>query len=346
MNDDIAFEWWRQTSGPRRLLHNLTADALAGRCCATDIKAEDEFFDVFAAVVSSEDSAVSIEREEIAGDTSDDDFLHELLSRYAPPDYVIDILSDSPFSGLAENNALGQRIIFVTLFGRCLWAAKVGAAFNRGAKKNPGNRGALIFLTEYLDEDFSSGCGVEKLRAADYITAYDAQSFAGHLLAERGMMDSGKRLYTSGLAAKIIASAQNYDLAAQIAVPQLYREPTEVARRVMGDDFSEEQCVRSIWEMQIQTVLPISENVRQRLITNYEKNLANIVLNPIEDDFGNILTEPLDMELRHLRFYGADGRFFSAADWEELNFVCDMRNRLAHLRILPSEELDRIFALT
>ena len=344
MMDDINYEWWRQISGPRRLLHKLTMSALSGLCCATDITADDGFFEMFESGVLGEDSAVIIERETVTEATGDEDFLHELLSRYAAPDYVIDLLSDSPFEDMALKCALEHRIIFVALRGRCPWAAKAGAAFNRGAGKSGGNHGAIIFLTDFLDEDFSSGCGVEKLRSADYMSFYDAQSLAGHLLAERGMMDGDKRLYTSGLAAKL-SDAANVALTAELAVPQLYRDPLGVARRIMSEDFSEEQVTRGVWEMQIQTVLPISENVRQTLIKTYESFLANILISPVEDDFGNILNEPLDMELRHLRFYGASEKFFKPADWELLNFVGDARNRLAHLKILPAEDLDKIFSL-
>ena len=346
MGDDIVYEWWRQTSGPRRLMHKLTTNAMVGCCCATDIHPDEDFFDVFRDIVLSEDSAVIIEREDVAEGTGDEDFLHGLLSRYAAPDYEIDLLSESPFEDMAVKCALEHRIIFVTLRGRCQWAAKAGAAFNRGVTKSAGSHGVLIFLPEYLDEDFISGCGVEKLRSLDYISLYDAQALAGHFLAERGMMDGDKRLYTSGLAAKLTSPADNCELTAQFAVPQLYRDPVGTARRIMGENFSEEQCQRSIWEMQIQTVLPILENVRQLLIKNYESKLTQILTVPVEDDFGNILNEPLDMELRHLRFYGASEKFFKPSDWELLMFVCDVRNRLAHLKSLPTDELDKIFYLT
>ena len=69
------------------------------------------------------------------------------------------------------------------------------------------------------------------------------------------------------------------------------------------------------------------------------------MINPVEDDFGNVLTEPLDMELRHLRYYGAYEKFFAYNDWETLCFICDVRNRLAHLKVLSTDELERVFSL-
>ena len=344
-DDGILAEWWRQTSGPRRFMHILTDNALSGRCCAVDLNADSDFFDVFRDNVLGEDSAVSIEYENVAEDVADEDFLHNLLERWVAPDYEIDLLSESPFEDMAAKRALENRIVFVALSGRCPWAKKAGAAFNRGAKKSVGYCGALVFVTDFLDEDFPSGCGVDRLRLTDFVSPYDYRYFASHLLAERGVMDNAKRLYMSGLAEKITAPFEDFKLTAKIAVPQLYRDPTGTAERILGEDFSEEQCNKSLWEMQIQTVLPISENIRQTLIKNYGDELANILHTPVEDDFGNILNEPLDMELRHLRFYGAAEKFFRTTDWETLNFVCDIRNRLAHLKCLAPEEMERVFAL-
>ena len=341
---DMAFAWWRQTSGPRRLLRKLTSNSLRGLCSATSNIADENFLEVFAAGIMEEDSAVIIDHEQVDENTSDDDFLHTLLDKYASPDYVIDLLSDSPFLDMAAKGALKHRIIFVTFCGRCSWAAKIGAAYNKGAAK-AANSGALIFLTDWLDDDFPSGCGVDRLSIADYVTTYDYQSYAAHLLAERGMKDGGKRIYTAGLTAAIAAPCNDFSLVPALALPQLYREPLETARRILSDNFVEEQVLRNLWEMQMQTVMPITENFRQKLIRTYEKTLARILLNPVEDDFGNILTEPLDMELRHLRYYGASEKCFSYNDWETLSFMCDVRNKLAHLKTLTTEELDRVFAL-
>ena len=278
---DMAFAWWRQTSGPRRLLRKLTSNSLRGLCSATSNIADENFLEVFAAGIMEEDSAVIIDHEQVDENTSDDDFLHTLLDKYASPDYVIDLLSDSPFLDMAAKGALKHRIIFVTFCGRCSWAAKIGAAYNKGAAK-AANSGALIFLTDWLDDDFPSGCGVDRLSIADYVTTYDYQSYAAHLLAERGMKDGGKRIYTAGLTAAIAAPCNDFSLVPALALPQLYREPLETARRILSDNFVEEQVLRNLWEMQMQTVMPITH-------TNLRKNLGAYFVKPRRGRFRQYL---------------------------------------------------------
>ena len=66
---------------------------------------------------------------------------------------------------------------------------------------------------------------------------------------------------------------------------------------------------------------------------------------PVADEFGKFLNNPWDMELRHLHYYGGNGKIFSQTDWETLELVYRVRNDLSHLYTVDVDRLEKIFDL-
>ena len=93
----------------------------------------------------------------------------------------------------------------------------------------------------------------------------------------------------------------------------------------------------------MQFLLPILENLRSRIIEKNFLQLERIL--PVTDEFGRILEEPYDMELRHLHYYGGSRQLFQYSDWENLELAYNARNDLSHLRILELSSLEKIFNL-
>ena len=83
--------------------------------------------------------------------------------------------------------------------------------------------------------------------------------------------------------------------------------------------------------------------MRGRLIEKNYRYLKNIL--PVKDEFGKIITDPWDMELRHLHFYGGNAMIFHLSDWEKLELAHQSRNLISHLESIETAQIEKIFAL-
>ena len=177
------------------------------------------------------------------------------------------------------------------------------------------------------------------LRLSDYLTPYDVQFFAINLL-EDTKLSAQEKLYTSTLAAKL--AGQSAILAKNLATAELFSSGIDFVKKIVPT-CDERNFSRAVWECQTQFILPILEQVRGKLIEKNFRQLKHIL--PVKDEFGNIITIPWDMELRHLHYYGGNALIFQNGDWENLELAYRARNDLSHLEIIERERIEKIFAL-
>ena len=88
--------------------------------------------------------------------------------------------------------------------------------------------------------------------------------------------------------------------------------------------------------------MPTLEEIRGRLIEKNFVALRNLL--PVEDEFGNEIKDPFDMELRHLRHYGGRAMIFKQNDWDVLELAYQARNELSHLKTIDLARVEKIFA--
>ena len=200
------------------------------------------------------------------------------------------------------------------------------------------NRSAANFSTALIFVTTEENPPPNLTRLSDYLTPYDVQFFAINFL-ENAPLTAKKKMYTSTLAEKL--SGQSPILVKNLARLELYNHGLEFVRTLLPQ-FDERIFVRAVWECQMQFLMPTLEQIRERLIRKSETLLRRIL--PKQDEFGTILEEPLDMELRHLHYYGGKYKIFPAEDWELLEFAYAARNDLSHLKKLELWDLERLFA--
>ena len=325
--------WWERVPGARRFLQKMAADAEHSRAIVADLPENnvEGFISIFTDEIQRRNYSIVIERYELNNCNNAEDFITDLAAKF-DPDYVPDLMSDSIIVDVANKKVLSGYVVFVNIKNKVNWLSSLITDFNR---VEADDKGTIIFITsETMPSQMT-------MKLTDYITPYDVQFFAINLL-EGTKLNQTEKLYTATLISKLAGTSAI--LAKNLAASDLYRNGRQFAQNVLRDEYVPHKFERAVWETQIQFALPVVETVREKLIERNLHLLKKIL--PVTDEFGKVLENPWDMELRHLHYYGGIDKVFSTNDWETLEFVYRVRNDLSHLCSIDSNRLAKIFILS
>ena len=285
------------------------------------------FIKTFIEKIQRRHTSLIIENFEYDGAGDTEDFVNALTEQFAP-NFFRDFTKDSAMEDLAEQNLFGGYVFIVKLKNKFKHLPDAVADFNKAAKSESG---AFVFVTSEKNPPPSL------VRFADCLTPYDVQFFAINLLDD-AKLSSQEKIYTATLAAKL--SGQSAILAKNLATAELFYNGFDFVKKI-SPKFDEKIFNRAVWECQVQFLLPILEQLRGRLIEKSFRHLKSLL--PVKDEFGKLLTDPWDMELRHLHFYGGSAFAFSMNDWEKLELAHQARNLISHLEIIDRAQMEKIF---
>ena len=330
LDDDELSSWWRMVPGARRFT-NAAADAVDKNCAAAAHLPQidlEGFVRILSEKISRRHVSLNIEIFEYDESGDVEDFVSALTEKFAP-NFLRDFTKDSPMTDLAEQNTFGGYSLIVKLKRKAKWLTPAVVDFN---KSSANSTGSIIFVT------CEDNPPPSLTRLSDYLTPYDVQFFAINLL-EDARLTTQEKLYTSTLAAKL--SGQSAILAKNLAKPELLTDGVDFVKKIVPN-FDEKIFARALWECQAQFLLPTLEQLRGKLIEKNFVRLRNIL--PVTDEFGKTLSDPWDMELRHLHFYGGSKLIFHIKDWELLELAYHARNELSHLVTIDLQRLEKLFA--
>ena len=329
LNYDELDSWWRTVPGSRRFTGEIM-DAVDKNCAtAAHLPKEDEegFLQILTEKIQHKYISLTVEIFDYEGKGDIEDFVDELTTKFAP-NFLRDFTTDSPMEDLAKQNSFANYIIICRLKNKVKWLTSAVTDFN---KSNSEAGGVLIFVTT------ENNPPPNLTRLSDFLTPYDVQFFSINLL-ENARLTSQEKLYTSTLAAKL--AKKSALIAKNLAKTELYTHGLEFVRTVIPN-FDEKIFNRAVWECQTQFILPALEQIRGQLIEKNFLQLQNIL--PKKDEFGKILDDPWDMELRHLHHYGGNKQIFQYEDWELLELAYSARNTLSHWQAMELSQLEKIF---
>ncbi|MBQ7198252.1 MAG: hypothetical protein IJS29_03215 [Selenomonadaceae bacterium] len=327
-NDELS-SWWRMVPGARRFT-NTAADAVDKHCAAAahlpkvDLEG---FVQMLVYKISRRHVSLNVEIFDYDEKGDAEDFVTALTEKFAS-NFLRDFTKDSPLADLAAQNTFGGYAVIVKLRRKVNWLTSAVVDFN---KNSANSTGSIIFVT---CEDNPSP---SLTRLSDYLTPYDVQFFAINLL-ENSKLTTQEKLYTSTLAAKL--SGQSAILAKNLATVELFTDGIDFVKKIVPN-FDNRIFSRAVWECQAQFLLPTLEQLRGQFIEKNFSRLKHIL--PVKDEFGKILNDPWDMELRHLHFYGGNHFLFNPADWELLELAYHARNDLSHLTTIDLQRLQKLF---
>lgn len=341
-NDDKAEIWWREISGPKRFLKDIEKSIRDGECVLTNrADVDTTFIERLKTRFFNSDSSIVFMEKQAADFCSGADFENKIALEIRPrftPGFV------NPFKDMVEEGMLAHRI-FIVLADEAKqpWIKEIINGFS--AVSRPGN-GVFLFLLNDADKmsELCSNC--KSIVLSNYVSPYNIQYFALQCLTNFETDDS-KGAYIAQLVSKL-SLFQNGWAVSQLASPQIYGDDLmPFYKGKMGElaVLPKEKVKQYIWEAQIQVILPIIEQIRRYLIKKYEEEIQNIL--PREDEFGNKITIPAEMELRHLHYYLQKQKcnLFTTGDNRWFNVAYAARNNLSHLKILKTENMDEIFGI-
>ena len=327
-NEELS-SWWRMVPGARRFT-NTAAEAVDKHCAAAAHLPQvdlEGFVNMLADKISRRHVSLNVEIFTYDEKGDIEDFVTALTEKFAS-NFLRDFTEDSPMTDVANQNALGGYVIIVKLRRKFKWLTSAVVDFNKSANHSTGS---IIFVTCEDNPPPSLA------RLSDYLTPYDVQFFAINLL-ENSKLNIYEKLYTSTLAAKL--SGQSAILAKNLSKSELLTEGVDFVKRIVPN-FDEKVFSRAVWECQAQFLLPTLETLRGKLIEKNFVRLRHIL--PVTDEFGKTISDPWDMELRHLHFYGGNAMIFHVRDWEILELAYHARNDLSHLTTIDLPRLEKLF---
>ena len=332
LDDEDLSSWWRMVPGARRFT-NATAEAVDKHCAvAAHLPKVDleGFVQMLIEKISRRHVSTNVEIFDYDDKGDMEDFVTTLTEKFSL-NFLRDFVKDSPMTDLAEQNIFGGYAVIVKVHRKLKWLTSAVVDFNKGASNSSGS---IIFVT---CEDNPSP---SLIRLSDYLTPYDVQFFSINLL-ENSRLTNQEKLYTSTLAAKL--AGQSAILAKNLASSELFGEGAEFVKKILPK-LDNRIFSRAVWECQVQFLLPILEQLRGRLIEKNFARLRNIL--PVKDEFGKLINDPWDMELRHLHFYGGGAFIFQTGDWELLELAYHARNELSHLSTIDLPRLEKLFTFS
>lgn len=236
----------------------------------------------------------------------------------------------------------------ISLNSSCIWirnaaAAQIDAWLNfivdyHGFLK--GRRGGVFLLEAGEDLNFVGKAGVEVFSYAKRISDYDSFAFNIFIASEFGKDNHLMKQYLAELVSALTEGDVEFGAACITLGESFLREPDIAFENILSTEkFSSpktsEDIDRAIWMTQLKLIFPLVETFRRNFIKRYADRIKNT------PPFYNA---PEEVEIGHLyRQFNQRRWLLKGNDGDDLEFYREVRNKLAHLRILPFDELQKIF---
>lgn len=262
-----------------------------------------------------------------------------------------------PNRGYAEFLADNKDVVFHTKF---IWVRNIKESrikawidfvvdYNVHMKTCPQRAIILLEVSGYLVNYNPHGVKVVSLE--NEVSEYDSVTF-NMLMASGSGINRRLMPYLTELTSKI--AKLDVELSAEciekgkafLKSPKLVLNEIEnEKKRSDGSDYhylgTEEDILRAVWETQIKLIFPVIESFRSDFVRKYKVQIEKEL--PLTADYGEEYNEAGDVEIGILYFMARSKKIYvEERDLVNLTFFREMRNRLAHIKTLSFEELERV----
>ncbi len=206
---------------------------------------------------------------------------------------------------------------------------------------------SAVFILEY-DGANTDVPGVEKIVYT--VENYDCRVFS--LEAAAALGNTALRNYQAELALSICGNNPELCFALLMAGLNLLNNPVQAAMEVVSSAYSseglpfvapdEQQIQSSAWEATIVLLFPVLERYRMSFISKNETELARHL--PISNSNGDRITDPRDLEIGALYYIvSSSSKVFATSDVDAIRLCRKVRNLLAHNKIVPLDDVQKIY---
>lgn len=126
-----------------------------------------------------------------------------------------------------------------------------------------------------------------------------------------------------------------------------YRAASESLNRGNGEGLISHDVYSRLWRAQLESVYPVIEEERQKLVSCYSDAIEEIISKGLQDGFGNSIETPDDVEISTLYWlvHSPDKHFKLYVDNADKDFIDNLRecrNIIAHRKCCSKESLTYI----
>lgn len=208
---------------------------------------------------------------------------------------------------------------------------------------------SAVFILEY-DGANTDVSGVEKIVYT--VENYDCRVFSLEAAATLG--NTELRNYQAELALSICDNNPELCFALLMAGNKLLHNPVQTTVEVVSNSYSseglpfvaldEQQIQSSAWEAAIVLLFPVLERYRMSFISKNDTELTRHL--PISNSNGDRVTDPCDLEIGALYYIvSSASKVFATSDVDAIRLCRKVRNLLAHNKIVPIDDVQRIYNL-
>lgn len=345
--------WWEKTNGARKFLEStaefLSAGCSVVLCLPENLPWRETMREVLYKILDEKFSITRVIREVDAQEIS------RTPQKFVMYNFCANKSGFNPYNdkeAYAEFLAASRRI---ELNDTCLWIRNANDSqadewFSFIADYHSflgDKRGGTFLLEAGADFKCKSTDGVKILSFDSEISDYDCFAFNIMLAAEGSNIKLMKQ-YLAELMTRL--TERNVELAAACMNyrDKFLEEPHEVFKQILSEgNFNctknDDEIKQAIWVTQLKLIFPLIEDFRREvLLKKYHRDIS--VALPCYSAWREKIETPEQAELGVLVHLVNSGKlWFQRLDWDELLYYRDLRNKLAHLEILPLEEMQRVF---
>lgn len=334
--------WWEDLNSPRRFLEDTAEKLSSGKSVVLSLPEHvpwlETMRDVLEKLLSKGTQSIKvIDAENISMEPQE----------YVLKEFCANKDGFRPYSKKAYAKFLAESK-GIALNDSCIWICNVENAqiddwltfiSNYHSFLN-GKRGG-VFLLEVNDAiTFANSAGVEVLSYAKCIRNYDCFAFNIFVASEFGKDNHLVKQYLAELVSALTEGDVEFGAACIRRSENFLKNPALVFENILSTDkFSShknaEDIDQAIWLTQLKLIFPLIETFRRNFIKRYDLTIKNTP---------PYYSAPEEVEIGQL--YGQFNQrkwLIDEFDANDLEFYRDVRNKLAHLRILPFDELQKIF---
>ena len=330
--------WWEDLNGPRRFLVEASNILSGGKsvvlCLPERVPWLKIMRDVLEKLLLKGTQTIKVLNAEKIFDT--------------PQEYVLKNFCANKRGFRAYNSTAYAKFLAestgIELNDSCLWIRKASPAQVEQW---------LTFIAEY--QKFLAGRkgGVFLLEAGDYwnvksevailsykkkISDYDSFAFNIFVAADFANENQLMKRYLAELVTALTEGDVEFGAACIAKSDDFLKNPEKVFEDLMWEfnsSKSTEDIEQAIWMTQLKLIFPLVETFRRNFVRRYEEQIRNFPAHhvpPEEVEIGALYTQ-----------FNTRRWLISEADANDLEFYREVRNKLAHLRVLPFDELQKIF---
>lgn len=345
--------WWGQIGNSLRLLTTVTNNLREGRSAVLQVPRNlpwrQDFYEAAGmrcAMLSAERRLARLRWDAHMGKPGEfilDELCPDVRGEYWPG------MTYARYLGSLEDHMLNVTDVWVTGIGSkkelALWEEFV-AEYEQTAR-DPDAR--AVFILEYDGDRVESS----RLALVDYtVENYDCRVFA--LEAAAALGNTRQRNYQAELALSICRNDPELCHELLQTGEKLLHNPVKTAAEVITRSCSSEgwffaemddEVIQSAaWEAAIVLLFPVMERYRMRFIARYKEELSRHL--PINNSNGERVKDPSDLEIGSLFYIVSNSaREFAPDDARNITLCREVRNLLAHNKIVPLEDVCKVYAL-